>query len=56
MGIPYSKILGPPLAVGLRVERRGHVELGAHQAHELSPERRGEDRIAVGHHGLGGTP
>jgi len=44
---------GLRLAVGLKVECRRHVKLGAHQPHELVPERRGEDRVAVGHHGLG---
>jgi hypothetical protein len=41
------------LVVGLRVECRGHVELGTHQSHELAPKRRGEDRVVVGHDGLG---
>ena len=35
------------LAIRLRVECSGHVELGAHQAHELPPECRREDRVAV---------
>ena len=41
------------LAVRLGVERRRHVQLRAHEAHELAPERRGEDRVAVLHDRLG---
>ena len=40
------------LAIGLGVERRRLVQLGPHEAHELTPERRSEDRVAVGHHRL----
>ena len=35
------------------MESQGHVEFGAHQAYELAPKCRGEDWIAVRHHGLG---
>ena len=34
------------------MECRRHVQLGPHQAHELMPERRGEDGVTIRHHGL----
>jgi hypothetical protein len=39
------------LPIRLRVEGGCHVQLGAHQAHELTPESRREDRIPVRHDG-----
>ena len=37
------------LAVGLWVERRGHVGLDVEESEEVSPEAGGEDLVAVGH-------
>ena len=34
------------------MESHRHVQVGAHETHEFSPERGGEHRITVGHHGL----
>jgi hypothetical protein len=34
------------------MEGRGHVQLCAHEVHELAPECRCEHRVAIGHDGL----
>jgi hypothetical protein len=43
------------LPVGLGVKRRGHLQLGPHQPHQLLLERRHEHRVPVGDHGLWNT-
>jgi len=42
--------LGLPVRLGM--ERGGHVQLRAQQAHQFTPERGGEDRVVVRHQGL----
>jgi hypothetical protein len=34
------------------VEGKQHVQLGAHQSHQLAPKQRGEHRVALGDNGL----
>ena len=43
------------LAIRLGMEHQRHVQLGAREPHELAPERRGEDGVAVRDHGLRNT-
>lgn len=40
------------LSVGLRVEGERHVQLGAHQSHQLAPKQQGEHLVTVGDDGL----